>query len=163
MEFVRLSTDQLNALGMRDPILERYYVGAFACDELQTSSLRGRTQAHILNTHPGHKPGEHWIAVWTYDDSCELLDSYGLDLHSYQYLAPFIVWLNRWKYIRKNDRVLQSIKTASWGDYAMVYLMCKARGQSMNDFLSYFTVSDYVQNDHIVGNMLEDMIQGLIK
>lgn len=73
------------------------------------------------------------------------------------------MWLHRWKYIRKNDCVLQSIKTASCGDYAMVYLMCKARGQSMNEFLSYFTVSDYVQNDHIVGSMLEDMIQGLIK
>ena len=45
----------------------------------------------------------------------------------------------------------------------MVYLMCKARGQSMNECLSYSTVSDYVQNDHIVGSMLEDMIQGLIK
>ena len=45
----------------------------------------------------------------------------------------------------------------------MVYLMCKGRGQSMNEFLSYFTVSDYVQNGHIVGSMLEDMIQGLIK
>lgn len=33
----------------------------------------------------------------------------------------------------------------------------------MNDFLSYFTSNDYVQNDHMVGSMLEDMIRGLIK
>lgn len=79
MEFVRLSMDQLNALGERDPILKCYYVGAFACDELPTTPLRGSPQAYIVNTHPGHKPGEHWIAVWTYEDSCELLDSYGLE------------------------------------------------------------------------------------
>ena len=78
MEFVRLSRDQLNALGTRDPIPKLFYVGAFACDELPASPLRGIPQAYIVNTQPGHKPGEHWIAVRTYDDSCELLDSYGL-------------------------------------------------------------------------------------
>lgn len=159
MEFVQLSTDQLNALGTSDSVLKPYFVGAMACDELPPHPQRVIPQAYIANTHPAQKPGEHWIAVWTEGTSCELLDSYGLDLHTYRDATPLLVWLNQWEHVKKNERALQSIETASCGDYAIVYLMCKARGQSMEEFLGYFTSSDYARNDDIVGHLLEEIIK----
>ncbi|CAH3169431.1 unnamed protein product [Pocillopora meandrina] len=99
MEFVWLTTNQLNALADSDPELRKYFVSALACDELPESPERVKPRAYIVNTHPADKPGEHWIAVWTEHDSCEILDSYGLDLTTYEFLTPFIVWLNRWSYV----------------------------------------------------------------
>ena len=90
-------------------------MSALACDELPESPECVKPRAYIVNTHPADKPGEHWIAVWTEHYSCEILDSYGLDLTTYEFLTPFIVWLNRWPYVRKNTRALQSVKTASCG------------------------------------------------
>ena len=41
--------------------------------------------------------------------------------------------------------------------------MCKARRMSMDEFFSMFSKKDYVGNDDKVGDMLEDIIQSLIK
>ena len=46
--------------------------------------------------------------------------------------------LNRWPYMRKNTRALQSVKTASCGNYAIIYLMCKARRKGMDEFFPCF-------------------------
>ena len=72
MKFVRLTTNQLKALADSDPELRQYFVSALACDELPESPERVKSRAYIVNTYPVEKPGEHWIAVWTEDDSCEL-------------------------------------------------------------------------------------------
>ena len=156
------TTYQLNALADSDPELHKYFVSALACDELPESPERVKPRAYIVNTHPADKPGEHWIAVWTEHDSCEILDSYGLDLTTYEFLTPFIVWLNRWSYVRKNTRALQSVKTASCGNYSIIYLM-EAGRKSMDEFFSMFSGKDYLGNDDKVGDMLEDTIQSLIK
>ena len=95
MGFVWLTTNQLNALAGSDPELRKYFVSALACDELPVSPERVKPRAYFVNTHPADKPGENWIAVWTEHDSCEILDSYGLDLTTYEFLTPFIVRLNR--------------------------------------------------------------------
>ena len=40
----------------------------------------------------------------------------------------------------------------SCGDYALMFLVLKARGASMHDFLSLFSSKDFVSNDREVGN-----------
>ena len=81
----------------------------------------------------------------------------------YEHLKPFIAWLNRWSCVRRNDAPIQSIKTASCGDYALVYLMYKARGKSREEFLELFSEHDLVSNDDKVGNILEDIVENEIK
>lgn len=101
--------------------------------------------------------------MWTKNDTCELLDSYVLPLTTYEFLTPFIVWLNCSPYVHQNTRALQSVKTASCGNYAIMYLLCKAQGESMDEFYSMFSEHDFVGNDDKVGNMLEDIIKTQIK
>ena len=55
------------------------------------------------------------------------------------------------------------MKTASCGDYAIVYLLFKARGQSIDDFLAIFSEHSYVENDDNVGDLLIEIIQAQIK
>ena len=46
-----------------------------------------------------------------------------------------------------------------YNNYCFVYLREKARGRSLQDFLTMFSPHDYVANDHRVGQMLKQVIQ----
>ena len=37
----------------------------------------------IVNTDKKGRPGKHWIVLWTRDQVCEVMDSYGLPLTIY--------------------------------------------------------------------------------
>ena len=80
-----------------------------------------------MNTDPSHLPGEHWLGIWTENDTCEIMESYGVPLTTFENIEPLMVWLNQWNKVRRNMQTIQSIQTASCGDYALTYLMFKAR------------------------------------
>ena len=120
MEYVWFMTVQLNATADSDTQLSKYFVRALACDELPDTPERYKPRAYVVNTNPAGKPGQHWIGVWTENDTCELLSSYALHLSTYEFITPFLVWSNRWSYVRKNTKSLQLVKTASCGDYALI-------------------------------------------
>lgn len=163
MEFVWLNTDQLNVLGSGDEPLKPYFVGTMGCDQLPTTPERVEPRAYIVNTDPSHLPGEHWLGIWTENDTCEIMESYGVPLTYFENIDPLIMWLNQWPKLRRNEQMVQSIQSAGCGDYALVYLMCKARGYSLNDFLSPFSKTDFVMNDDIIGEVLETFVKNEIK
>ena len=45
---------------------------------------------------------------------------------------------------------LQEMNSQWCEQYALMYLKAKARGQSMQDFISLFKKGDFVFNDHLV-------------
>lgn len=47
----------------------------------------------------------------------------------------------------------------SCGDCVFVYLLCKVRGKSVDDFLVMFLECDYVGNYDKVGDFLEEIIK----
>ena len=59
----------------------------------------------------------------------------------------------------QNGRSLQSLYSQSCGDYAMMYLIDRAEGCTLNEFLNRFKKHDYVNNDHKVGQMLKKLIE----
>ena len=145
-------------------MLRDCFAKACAADQLPSHPVLNKPRAHVVNTHPISKPGEHRIAFWTHRSTCEVMDSYGLDLNTYRDAEPLRSWLERhFKNLIVPQRALQSIRTASCGHYAIVYLMCKARGIPMRDFLNAFSHDDYVGNDVRVADMLEGIIKGLLK
>lgn len=156
MEEVALSDQQLTYLTQQDPILKSYFQGVLASDQLPMSPSK-RTSAYIVNTDPHDKPGRHWIAFWTDQGICEIMDSYGLPLQYYQ-ARPLERWTKKWKYIVSNGRALQSLTSKACGHYCLFYLKAKSKGYSMQDFLTYFSKKDYVANDHQVGEMLQKLI-----
>ena len=72
-----------------------YFYGTVACDRLPSFVNREGPTAYIVNTDPRDKPGKHWIALWTHDNVCEILDSYALPLQEYKTTDPLIKWLDR--------------------------------------------------------------------
>ena len=156
MESVALSNVQLDYLARQDPCLKPYYRGALPCDGLPTNASHQQS-AYIVNTDEKSQPGKHWIALWTRDNVCEVMDSYGLPVEIYE-AKPLEIWLKRWPTIVANGQSLQNVDSNSCGHYALFFLKAKARGYSMSDFLNQFSKHDYVMNDHTVGQMLKSLI-----
>lgn len=157
MESVALSDEQLTYLAQQDPILRRHFVGVFPCDRLPKSPSKSIPSAYIVNTDPYGKPGRHWFAVWTENGVCEIMDSYGMPLTYYQ-AKPLEKWIHQWKYNVTNSQALQSVQSNSCGHYCFFYLKAKSNGHSLSYFLNLFSDKDYVNNDHIIGQMLKRFI-----
>ena len=88
------------------------------------------------------------------------MDSYALPLETYLSTRPLQVCLDRhWKYVVQNGRSLQSLYSQSCGDYALMYLIDRTEGRTLNEFLNRFKKHDYVNNDHKVGHMLKKLVE----
>ena len=159
MEQVALNNVQLDYLARDDPQLKPYFYGTVACDRLPKSPSKKIAQGYIVNTDPHDQPGQHWLAVWTDQNVCEVLDSYALPLEMYEQATPLRDWVVRhWKYVVTNGKSLQAVNSKSCGDYALLYLKAKARGRTLQDFLNDFSDYDYVSNDHKVGQKVKQLI-----
>ena len=159
MEKVALNNVQLDYLAKADPKLSQVFYGTVACDHLPSLVNQEGPTAYIVNTDPHDEPRKHWIALWTQDNVCEILDSYAMPLEVYKTTEPLTEWLNRhYKYQVASRKTLQLVFSQSCGDYVLMFLVLKARGRSMQDFLSLFPGKDYVSNDRKVGRWLRRRI-----
>ena len=160
MERVALNNVQLDRLADSQPTLKPYFYGTVPCDRLPRSPDKKGPVAYIVNTDRAGQPGRHWLALWTCDDECEILESYALPLETYQTTGPLQMWLNKhWKIVIQNSQSLQSVFSRSCGDYALFFLIDRSQGKSMDEFVKRFDKHDYVHNDHKVGQMLKTLIE----
>ena len=137
--------------------------GTVPCDGLPKSPVKNKPRAYIVNTDPHDKPGQHWIALWTQNNVCEVMNSYGLPLDMYPQAKPLKEWvMKHWKYVVTNGRSVQGLHSQTCGHYALLYLKLKAQGGTLQDFLSYFSRYDRVKNDHKVGAILKNLIQSIV-
>lgn len=136
MEKVSLNNLQLDYLARSHPELSKVFYGTVACDKLPSVLMKEGATAYIVNTDPHDEPGKHWIALWTEGNVCEIMDSYALSLDVYGTAAPLQEWMDRqFKYQMRSGKSLQSLFSQSCGDYALMFLVDRAEGRSMNDFL----------------------------
>ena len=158
MEHVALNDRQLSYLAYEHPVLKKYYVGTFSCDRLPKHSDKSRPHSYIVNTDPHDKPGQHWIALWTQNNVCEVMDSYALPLDYYSQAQPLRDWLTQWKYVVTNGTSLQGLHSQACGHYALMYLKTRAHGFTLQDFVKNFSDYNRVKNDHHVGELLKQTI-----
>ena len=159
MEKVALNNLQLDYLAGTHPKLAQVFYGTVPCDRLPKTLPQEGPTAYIVNTDPHDEPGKHWIAIWTEGNVSEIMDSYGLSLEVYGTTDPLLEWLSRhFKYQLHNGQSLQSLFSQSCGDYALMYLIDRAEGRSMQQFLNRFKKNDYVNNDRKVGQMMKRLI-----
>ena len=159
MEKVALNNFQLDHLAQSDPKLSQVFYRTVPCDKLPSLVLKESPTAYIVNTDPDHEPGRHWIALWTEGNVCQVMDSYGVSLDVYGTADPIKEWIKRhFKYQLVNEKSLQSLFSQSCGNYALMFLVYKANGHSMNEFLDLFSSHDFVGNDRKVGSWLKHRI-----
>jgi len=88
MEHVVLNNVQLDYLARDDPQLKPVFYGMVPFDQLPKTPRKTTPQGYIVNTDPHDRPGQHWLAVWTDGNVCEVLDSYALPLERYEQATP---------------------------------------------------------------------------
>jgi len=159
MDKVALNNLQLDHLAGTHPRLRRVFYGSVPCDRLLQAIPQEGPIAYIVSTDPHDRLGKHWLALWTHDNEFEIMDSYGLSLDVYGTTHPLKEWMGRhFKYQVHNGKSLQSIFSQSCGDYALMILIDRVEGRSMNDFLNRFKNDQKVENDQKVGHMLKNLI-----
>ncbi|KAK3921624.1 Protease, partial [Frankliniella fusca] len=140
----------LEAVLLKDPHAAPYFAGVFASDTLPRT-IQQKPALIIVNTDPIKRPGAHWQAIY--------LGCYGRGEHFCSYgLGPYVPKIRQFMDLcslwKKNTIDLQSIDSAVCGQYCTMYLLFKAHGFSMQEFLSYFT-TDCNQNDEMVNKMFQ--------
>ena len=122
MEKVSLNNVQLAHLAHSQPSLKPHFYGTVPCDRLPDTPDKEGPVGYIVNTDPEGYPGRHWITLWTYDNVCEIMDSYAIPQDSYLTTIPLQAWLDKhWKYLSRNGQSLQSLYSQSCGDNALFY------------------------------------------
>ena len=159
MDFVPTTTKQLATLAEHDTHLRPYLAGVLASDRLPASPIKSRPQGYIVNVDRHDAQGSHWLGVWTDDDTCELMDSFGMDMAGYD-----IPWFEKWTRdhfwtVRESRKTLQAINSQSCGMYTLAFLVTCAMGISMDGYLSMFTTYDYVKNDHRIAEWFKKMVK----
>ena len=155
MEFEAVTTQQLADLALSEDTLRPHFAGVFAANELPTTPNHLRAQGYIVNTDPGNKPGRHWIAIWTENDFCQIMDSFGLPLaaHNTPHLQSWI--RTHWKVVEANTHSLQAVNSATCGHYALRFLVDRSQGKTFRDFLERFDPYDYVYNDALIASWMK--------
>lgn len=160
MEKVVLTTSDLNALARHHPTLAPYFEATLPCDKLPPPETLTFPCAFIMNTDTSDLPGRHWLGFWLpKKNTCEVMDSFSLDLDVYETTEPLQHWLAQFKYVTHNGQSLQSIADQSCGDYALMYLVMCSQEKTLAHFLKLFTKHDYVSNDKKVGRWLTKLIK----
>ena len=130
MEFVPFTTEQLSYLAKQDLCLAPIFAGVFASYQLTGLPEQWKKRGYIVNTDPIDKPGSHWLAIFTKKHTCEIFDSYGLPLNWYK-PSDVYEWVSEnFQIVRGNAMTLQEMNSQSCGQYALMYLKAKARGES---------------------------------
>ena len=105
----------------------------------------------------------HWLGIFTKKDTCEVFDSYGLPLNWYK-PSDVVEWVfENFETVSSNAMTLQEMNSQSCGQYALMYLKAKVRGQSIDDFRSLFKKGDFVHNDHLVGEVIKPLLNSRVK
>ena len=158
MEFVALTTRQLDYLARQDPYLKPIFRGVFASDQLPKEKDNQTRSAYIVNVDTHDEPGSHWISIFVEENRCQVFDSYGLPLPWYK-PSPFVKWVfTRCKDVSSNKGQLQATDSNTCGHYALFYLFTRARGKTLEAFLSPYENRQHVDNDHKIGEKLRKLV-----
>ena len=121
MEFVALTTRQLDYLARQDPYLEPIFKGLFASDQLSKEKGIQTRSAYIVNVDTHVRQGSHRLSIFVEKDQCEVFGSYGLPLHWYK-LSLFMAWVSQhYQDVGSNVGQLQATGSNTCGHQASFF------------------------------------------
>lgn len=125
------------------------FCGVWASDHLPLLTQHFPLPAYfIVNTHPGHRPGEHWLALTLEKDgTATFFDSYGFPPDFHYYPSSILQFLKkRADKILYHDRQIQHPLSVACGHHCVFYLSHRFRGLSFDQVLSLYS-EDAIKND----------------
>ena len=110
-------------------LLGDVFCGVWASDQLPLLRSEFRAPGYfIVNTHPSHLPGEHWLSLTLEQDgSTTFFDSYGFPPNFPHYPSTILEFLeSRAEKILYHDRQLQHPLSVVCGQHCVFYLCHRA-------------------------------------
>ena len=138
-------------------LLGNLFCGVWACDQLPLLTQTFSKPAYfIVNTHPSHMSGEHWLALTLEENGqATFFDSYGLPPDFSHYPSDIVSFLNdRSLKILYHNRQLQNTLSVVCGQQCVYYLCQRACGLSLQQVLSSYD-DDVHKNDAMVSNFVK--------
>ena len=147
---MNMNTLDLHEILSSDRTLNHLFRGVFALDHLLERISTGSSQPslYIFNNQPSHKPGEHWMLLFTVNGKAWFFDSFGRHPLTFPLLGVHlgeiftrVVW---------NNLPLQGKSTTACGDYCILLAKQMARGYSFKQCLGYLKLlgDDKEERDH---------------
>lgn len=142
------------------PATKKYFLSVFPSDLLPRKISRFPA-CFICNVDTSNQPGSHWLAFYiSSPNRVEFFDSYGNPPDFFQ--GPIADFVSRYSRVIYNPLTLQTNVTAVCGQYAVFFLICKCRGESLKKFLSRF-VTENICNDQRVYNFIAKRFRVYVK
>lgn len=138
-------------------LLGKVFCGVWACDELSLLSHEYAGPAYfIVNTHPAHMPGEHWLALTLEGNGiATFFDSYGFRPDFDFYPTSIVKFLkDRSSKIIYHNNQLQDTLSVVCGHHCVYYLCNRACGLSMQQVLDSYP-GDVKKNDVMVSDFVK--------
>jgi hypothetical protein len=132
-----------------DTLCKNKYYGVYAADTIP--SVLNWPALLVANTDVQTLPGSHWVAFHI-DSSghCEFFDSFGNQPIISEHRRFLVQTCKSWSH---NNMPLQGFTSTVCGHYCVMFLAYKARGLSMESFLSLFESNQPSFNDKLVNQM----------
>lgn len=146
-----MNTLQINhALRSRLDLPTDIFKGTFAYNQVPISKLQNAPFAFIMNTAPSNLEGDHWIGVYcTSSRQLEVLDSAGMTSNNVLNHLESLVSKNL-QAIVSNKNQLQDHCSTVCGEYCIMFIYCRLKNISFNDFLQKFSKKNMLKNDKLV-------------
>ena len=146
-----MDTLHIERLAIAHNALSSCFHGVYPLDGLP-NHLQFYPAALVVNTHPRHKRGEHWVAIFVNSKRRAVyFDSYGLPPLKKRLVTFLNRNTSRWTY---SSKVLQHPLTVLCGGYCLYFLVKKAQGHSLVSILSSFK-HDLELNDRKIYRFLK--------
>jgi len=121
------------------------FIGTYPLDLIPKKQIMLRPCALIVNTDESSKPGEHWVAIYLYDNcSAEYFDSFGLMPLHHEILM--FLRRNKIKNLVYNPNQIQSITSNTCGAYCVLFVKFKCLNFNFCDLIKCFS-SNTFKND----------------
>lgn len=138
-------------------LLGDVFCGVWPSDQLPSMTQYLRRPAYfIVNTHPAHMPGEHWLSL-TLEKNGEatFFDSFGFPPNFIYYPQSILNFMEKFsKIIKYHNGQLQDLLSSVCGHHCIYYLCHRACGLSFNQVLKLYQ-QDPIKNDLMVYNFVK--------
>lgn len=127
----------------------------WASDKLPTHTF-SKPAYFIVNTHPNHLPGEHWLTLTVEENVVStFFDSFGLSPESLHYPQTILHFLQRGsRFIYYHDRQIQHPLSIVCGEHCIFQLFHRAQGLSYQSVLNLYD-DNYAKNDLMASNFVK--------
>lgn len=136
-------------------LLGDIFCGVRASDQLPLLNEFRAPAYFIVNTHPSHLPGEHWLSLTLEQDgSATFFDSYGFPPDFPHYPSSILEFMeSRAEKILYHNRQLQHPLSVVCGQHCVFYLCHRAWGLSYKEILALYH-DDVFKNDRMVSDFV---------